>query len=83
MATLPHARRYGAGDKVEAWLHQLLCLDAAEHVPPPPPALPHPGACRLYYVERDTLFSYHQARTEPLLLMPQTPTTVSHCPLLF
>ena len=52
--------RYGAGDKVEAWLNDLLCLDAAEHIPPPPPQLPHPSDCELYYVERDTLFSYHK-----------------------
>jgi N-acetyltransferase 10 len=53
--------RYGAGDKVEAWLNDLLCLNAAEHIPPPPPQLPHPSECELYFVERDTLFSYHKA----------------------
>lgn len=45
---------------MEAWLHELLCLDAAEHLPPPPARLPHPNECELYYVERDTLFSYHK-----------------------
>ena len=45
---------------MEAWLNDLLCLDAAEHIPPPPPQLPHPSDCELYYVERDTLFSYHK-----------------------
>ena len=54
-------RRYAAGDKVEAWLHEVLCLDAAEHVPRPPPRLPHPDECDLFYVNRDTLFSYHRA----------------------
>ena len=39
----PAACRYGAGDKVEAWLHELLCLNAAEHVPPPPPRAAAPG----------------------------------------
>eukprot|EP00887_Chlorella_sp_A99_P003429 scaffold7.g3429.t1 len=53
--------RYASGDKVERWLNELLCLDAAEHMPPPPPRLPHPDECELYYVERDTLFSYHKA----------------------
>ncbi|KAK9836541.1 hypothetical protein WJX74_002758 [Apatococcus lobatus] len=52
--------RYSAGDKVESWLHELLCLDAAEHVPPTPARLPHPSECNLYYIERDTLFSYHK-----------------------
>ena len=52
--------RYAAGDKVEAWLHELLCLDAAEHIPKLPARLPHPSECELYYINRDTLFSYHQ-----------------------
>jgi N-acetyltransferase 10 len=30
--------RYAAGDAVEGWLNGLLCLDAAEHTPPPPGA---------------------------------------------
>ena len=55
-----HTCRYAAGDKVESWLHELLCLDAAEHVPPTPARLPHPSECSLYYIERDTLFSYHK-----------------------
>lgn len=25
--------RYAAGDKIEAWLHDLLCLDASNHIP--------------------------------------------------
>lgn len=45
---------------MEAWLYELLCLNAAEHVPKPPPQLPHPDECELYYVERDTLFSFHK-----------------------
>ena len=52
--------RYGPNDPVEAWLSQLLCLDAAEHAPPAPAALPHPDECELFYVERDTLFSGHR-----------------------
>lgn len=40
--------RYAAGDKVERWLHSLLCLDAAEHLPPPPARLPAPEECNLW-----------------------------------
>lgn len=32
---------------MERWLNDLLCLDAAEHTPPPPARLPHPGVCPL------------------------------------
>ena len=46
---------------MEAWLHELLCLDAANHVPRAPARLPHPDECDLFYVSRDTLFSYHRA----------------------
>ena len=53
--------RYAVGDDVEAWLHELLCLDAANHVPRAPARLPHPDECDLFYVSRDTLFSYHRA----------------------
>ena len=55
---------------MEAWLNDLLCLDAAEHIPPPPPQLPHPSDCELYYVERDTLFSYHKVVCLHSLLNP-------------
>ena len=44
---------------MESWLHELLCLDAAEHIPKLPARLPHPSECELYYINRDTLFSYH------------------------
>ncbi|KAL3153398.1 hypothetical protein ABBQ38_011736 [Trebouxia sp. C0009 RCD-2024] len=54
-------RRYAAGDQVESWLLELLCLNAAEHVPKLPARLPHPTECDLYYINRDTLFSYHKA----------------------
>ena len=61
--------RYAAGDPLESWLHGLLCLDASDHVPKPPPTLPHPDECELYHVERDTLFSYHSATEEFLQRM--------------
>ena len=65
-ACVPYAQylnfRYASGDAVEAWLYELLCLNATENLPSLPDRLPHPEECNLYYVERDTLFSYHQVR---------------------
>ncbi len=61
--------RYAPGDPVESWLNELLCLDAQQHLPRPPPRLPHPDQCELYYVERDTLFSFHKVRMNTLLCM--------------
>lgn len=54
--------RYGAGDRVERWLNDLLCLDAADAVPRlgASSRLPHPEECDLYVVNRDTLFSGHR-----------------------
>ncbi|KAK9467168.1 GNAT acetyltransferase 2-domain-containing protein [Lipomyces arxii] len=54
--------RYAPGDPVEKWLNKLLCLDAT--LTPGPQvggkkSFPHPSECQLYYVNRDTLFSYH------------------------
>jgi hypothetical protein len=57
----PCTFRYAPGDPVEEWLNNLLCLDAASHLPKPPVKLPHPDSCELFYVERDTLFSFHKA----------------------
>ncbi|KAJ1915546.1 N-acetyltransferase 10 [Tieghemiomyces parasiticus] len=50
--------RYAAGDSVEKWLNRLLCLDATV-VSKNIQGCPHPSECELYYVTRDTLFSYH------------------------
>ncbi|KAI8827007.1 GNAT acetyltransferase 2-domain-containing protein [Fimicolochytrium jonesii] len=54
--------RYASGDPVESWLNKLLCLDCCT----PDPSIsrsisgcPHPSKCELYYVNRDTLFSFH------------------------
>lgn len=58
--TLEEPIRYGPGDPVELWLMDLLCLNAADHIPRVPPVLPHPDDCELFYVERDTLFSGHR-----------------------
>ena len=52
--------RYSPGDQVEKWLNNLLCLDASI-VSKSVQGCPHPSTCELYYVNRDTLFSYHPA----------------------
>lgn len=52
--------RYSPGDHVERWLNNLLCLDATV-VSKAVQGCPHPSKCELYYVNRDTLFSYHPA----------------------
>ncbi|KAF8705302.1 RNA cytidine acetyltransferase 1, partial [Rhizoctonia solani] len=54
--------RYGSGDKVEKWLHSVLCLDAtvvSRGISGS--GCPHPSQCELFYVNRDTLFSYNPA----------------------
>ncbi|KAJ4768261.1 RNA cytidine acetyltransferase [Rhynchospora pubera] len=51
--------RYAPGDTIESWLNGLLCLDVANSVPNIT-RLPDPNKCDLYYVNRDTLFSYHK-----------------------
>lgn len=56
---LSEAIRYAPGDPIESWLHGLLCLDATNTVPSIN-RLPPPNECDLYYVNRDTLFSYHK-----------------------
>ena len=53
--------RYSAGDHVESWLNELLCLDSSKHGTRMTMGCPHPSKCELYFVERDTLFSYHRA----------------------
>jgi N-acetyltransferase 10 len=53
--------RYSAGDNVENWLNSLLCLDATIVSNSRHQGCPHPAVCELFYVSRDTLFSYHPA----------------------
>ena len=53
--------RYAAGDKVEKWLNSLLCLDATILPRQTHMSCPHPSKCELFYVSRDTLFSFHPA----------------------
>ncbi|XP_043690354.1 RNA cytidine acetyltransferase 1 [Telopea speciosissima] len=56
---LSEAIRYASGDPIESWLHGLLCLDVTSSIPNIS-RLPPPSECDLYYVKRDTLFSYHK-----------------------
>lgn len=53
--------RYSSGDKIEKWLNSLLCLDATIIPKASHQGCPHPSTCELFYVSRDTLFSYHPA----------------------
>jgi len=58
--TLDESIRYKSGDQIEKWLYKLLCLDATNsHYKLS--GTPPPDRCELYYVNRDTLFSYHKA----------------------
>ncbi|PVU92399.1 hypothetical protein BB561_003849 [Smittium simulii] len=50
--------RYSINDRVELWLNSLLCLDASV-VTKSITGCPHPDKCELFWVNRDTLFSYH------------------------
>ncbi|KAL3613465.1 hypothetical protein CASFOL_042728 [Castilleja foliolosa] len=56
---LSESIRYASGDPIESWLNGLLCLDLTNSVPSIS-RLPPPSECDLYYVNRDTLFSYHK-----------------------
>jgi N-acetyltransferase 10 len=53
--------RYAPGDPVEKWLNKLLCLDVSlsKNTKFSTKGTPHPSECNLFYVNRDTLFSYH------------------------
>jgi len=59
---LKESIRYRSKDGCEAWLNGLLCLEAA--TPPLGGGTPLPQDCSLYYINRDTLFSYHSASEE-------------------
>ncbi|XP_014215555.1 RNA cytidine acetyltransferase [Copidosoma floridanum] len=59
--TLDEPIRYNLGDSVEKWLCDLLCLDATIGVTSISSGCPPPEECQLYYINRDTLFSYHKA----------------------
>ncbi|KAL8478874.1 hypothetical protein ACS0TY_030671 [Phlomoides rotata] len=56
---LSESIRYASGDPIESWLNALLCLDVTNSIPSIS-RLPPPSECDLYYVNRDTLFSFHK-----------------------
>lgn len=58
--------RYGNNDPIEKFLNDLLCLDATKEIHGLTTGFPHPNECELYFVNRDTLFSYHN-QTEKFL----------------
>ena len=69
--------RYSAGDPVEKWVNSLLCLDVPLTVKNLAGQCPHPDACELYAVNRDTLFSFHKA-SEAFLQRMMTLYVSSH-----
>ncbi|KAL8273058.1 hypothetical protein Esti_002979 [Eimeria stiedai] len=76
--TLSTPIRYAAGDAVEKWLHELLCLDATTAPQlDPESGIPSVSACSLYLVNRDALFSYHPA-SEAFLQRLQSLFVSSH-----
>uniref|UniRef100_A0A0N4ZF12 RNA cytidine acetyltransferase n=1 Tax=Parastrongyloides trichosuri TaxID=131310 RepID=A0A0N4ZF12_PARTI len=58
--SLDESIRYKPGDQVELWLNKVLCLDSTNSQNLIG-GTPSPSKCELYYVNRDTLFSYHKA----------------------
>ncbi|KAJ8331396.1 N-acetyltransferase 10 [Batrachochytrium dendrobatidis] len=72
--------RYNIKDPVESWLNKLLCLDCctpASSKSRIASGCPHPSKCELYYVNRDTLFSYHPV-SEAFLQMMMSLYVASH-----
>ncbi|XP_040574778.1 RNA cytidine acetyltransferase [Lepeophtheirus salmonis] len=63
--TLDESIRYSKGDPTESWLNKILCLDSTV-VPPLSTGCPLPADCELFYVNRDTLFSFNDV-TEAFL----------------
>ncbi|OWB58942.1 hypothetical protein B5S28_g5046 [[Candida] boidinii] len=58
--TLNEPIRYAPNDPIESWLNKLLCLDAklTKTGKYNSKGCPHPNDCNLFYINRDTLFSY-------------------------
>ena len=57
--TIDESIRYSPDDEIEKWLYHLLCLDANLIDSVTISNYPIPDDCELYYINRDTLFSYH------------------------
>ena len=58
--TLTNSIRYANNDAIEQWLYDLLCLDVTD-LAPLTGGTPDPASCDLYYINRDTLFSYDRS----------------------
>lgn len=59
---LEESIRYKNGDPIESWLNKLLCLDTTSALAKYRiSGTPSPSDCQLYYVNRDSLFSFHRA----------------------
>jgi N-acetyltransferase 10 len=69
--------RYSAGDPVESWLNNLLCMDIVKYTSHIVSGLPAPRDCELFMVNRDALFSYH-SMAESLLQRIWTLYTSAH-----
>ncbi|VDM52098.1 unnamed protein product [Angiostrongylus costaricensis] len=59
--TMEESIRYKPGDEIEQWLNRVLCLNAAKIKTSLSCGTPPPSECELYFVNRDTLFSFHKA----------------------
>ncbi|KAE9416274.1 hypothetical protein Angca_005217 [Angiostrongylus cantonensis] len=59
--TMEESIRYKPGDEIEQWLNRVLCLNAAKIKTRLSCGTPPPSECELYFVNRDTLFSFHKA----------------------
>lgn len=76
--TLDEPIRYSPNDSVELWLNKLLCLDCSSTTRTRfTSGCPDPSKCELYYVTRDTLFSYHPV-SEAFLQMMMSLYVSSH-----
>uniref|UniRef100_A0A914HDX2 RNA cytidine acetyltransferase n=1 Tax=Globodera rostochiensis TaxID=31243 RepID=A0A914HDX2_GLORO len=58
--TLEESIRYAINDPVEDWLNRTLCLNS-QNLPNSVAGTPAPESCELYFVNRDSLFSFHKA----------------------
>jgi len=60
--SLSESIRYSQNDPIEKWLSDLLCLEACSSDKNSSiNYAPVPDKCEMFYVNRDTLFSYHSA----------------------
>ncbi|VDL76736.1 unnamed protein product [Nippostrongylus brasiliensis] len=59
--TMEESIRYKPGDEIEKWLNRILCLNATSINTRLSCGTPPPNECELYFVNRDTLFSFHNA----------------------